>query len=119
MRIPNVDGYPNPKYALPNRCVINPSFHELLVFNRYGDGYIVTMKIKAPKPGIPPDPSLAEHFIQVNFPGSVQREKHYNMLQYQICAYSLARIFRLILSNKDSLNIEEYSVSQTTLDQVS
>ncbi|KAJ6658453.1 hypothetical protein lerEdw1_020157 [Lerista edwardsae] len=85
---------------------------------KYGDGYIVTMKIKAPKPGIPPDPSLAEHFIQVNFPGSVQREKHYNMLQYQICAYSLARIFRLILSNKDSLNIEEYSVSQTTLDQV-
>ncbi|XP_066480655.1 retinal-specific phospholipid-transporting ATPase ABCA4 [Tiliqua scincoides] len=85
---------------------------------KYGDGYIVTMKIKAPKPGIPPDPSLAEHFIQVNFPGSIQREKHYNMLQYQICAYSLARIFRLILSNKDSLNIEEYSVSQTTLDQV-
>ncbi|XP_053104297.1 retinal-specific phospholipid-transporting ATPase ABCA4 isoform X1 [Hemicordylus capensis] len=85
---------------------------------KYGDGYIVTMKIKAPKPGLPPDPSLAEHFIQVNFPGSIQREKHYNMLQYQICAYSLAKIFRLILSNRDNLNVEEYSVSQTTLDQV-
>ncbi|XP_062988617.1 retinal-specific phospholipid-transporting ATPase ABCA4 [Elgaria multicarinata webbii] len=85
---------------------------------KYGDGYIVTMKIKAPKPGLTPDLSLTEHFIQVNFPGSVQREKHYNMLQYQICAYSLARIFRLILSNKDNLNIEEYSVTQTTLDQV-
>ncbi|XP_060088217.1 retinal-specific phospholipid-transporting ATPase ABCA4 [Heteronotia binoei] len=85
---------------------------------KYGDGYIVTMKIKAPKPGLPPDPSLAEQFIQLNFPGSILREKHYNMLQYQICAYSLARIFRLILSNKDCLNIEEYSVSQTTLDQV-
>ncbi|XP_054835800.1 retinal-specific phospholipid-transporting ATPase ABCA4 [Eublepharis macularius] len=85
---------------------------------KYGDGYIVTMKIKAPKPGLPPDPSLAERFIQLNFPGSIQREKHYNMLQYQICAYSLARIFRLILSNKEYLNIEEYSVSQTTLDQV-
>ncbi|XP_060629951.2 retinal-specific phospholipid-transporting ATPase ABCA4 isoform X1 [Anolis sagrei] len=85
---------------------------------KYGDGYIVTMKMKAPKPGLPPDLSLAEHFIQVNFPGSVQREKHYNMLQYQICSYSLAKIFRLILSNKDVLNIEEYSVTQTTLDQV-
>ncbi|XP_077189048.1 retinal-specific phospholipid-transporting ATPase ABCA4 isoform X2 [Paroedura picta] len=85
---------------------------------KYGDGYIVSMKIKAPKPGLAPDPSLAEHFIQLNFPGSILREKHYNMLQYQICAYSLARIFRLILSNKDTLNIEEYSVSQTTLDQV-
>uniref|UniRef100_A0A8D2J234 P-type phospholipid transporter n=1 Tax=Varanus komodoensis TaxID=61221 RepID=A0A8D2J234_VARKO len=86
---------------------------------KYGDGYIVTMKIKPPKAGLMPDLSLTEHFIQVNFPGSVQREKHHNMLQYQICTCSLARIFRLILSNKDNLNIEEYSVTQTTLDQVS
>ncbi|XP_033006988.1 retinal-specific phospholipid-transporting ATPase ABCA4 [Lacerta agilis] len=85
---------------------------------KYGDGYIISMKIKASKPGLPPDLSLAEHFIEVNFPGSIQREKHHNMLQYQICACSLAKIFRLILSNKDNLNIEEYSVTQTTLDQV-
>ncbi|XP_044884673.1 retinal-specific phospholipid-transporting ATPase ABCA4 isoform X4 [Mauremys mutica] len=85
---------------------------------KFGDGYIVTMKIKAPKPGLCPDPSPAERFIQVNFPGSLQREKHYNMLQYQICSSSLARIFRLLISNKENLNIEDYSVSQTTLDQV-
>nr|XP_032628929.1 retinal-specific phospholipid-transporting ATPase ABCA4-like [Chelonoidis abingdonii] len=85
---------------------------------KFGDGYIVTMKIKAPKPGLCPDPSPAERFIQVNFPGSLQREKHYNMLQYQICSSSLARIFQLLISNKENLNIEEYSVSQTTLDQV-
>ncbi|KAG6934250.1 ATP-binding cassette, sub-family A (ABC1), member 4 [Chelydra serpentina] len=85
---------------------------------KFGDGYIVTMKIKASNPGLCPDPSPAEHFIQVNFPGSLQREKHYNMLQYQICSSSLARIFRLLISNKENLNIEEYSVSQTTLDQV-
>uniref|UniRef100_A0A452I3M1 P-type phospholipid transporter n=1 Tax=Gopherus agassizii TaxID=38772 RepID=A0A452I3M1_9SAUR len=85
---------------------------------KFGDGYIVTMKIKAPQPGLCPDPSPAERFIQVNFPGSLQREKHYNMLQYQICSSSLARIFRLLISNKENLNIEEYSVSQTTLDQV-
>lgn len=41
------------------------------------------------------------------------------MLQYQICSSSLAKIFRLIISNKENLHIEEYSVSQTTLDQVS
>lgn len=86
---------------------------------RFGDGYIVTLKIKAPKAGLPPDPSRAEEFIRINFPGSLQREKHYNMLQYQICSSSLAKIFRLIISNKENLHIEEYSVSQTTLDQVS
>lgn len=68
---------------------------------------------------MPPDPSRAEQFIRINFPGSLQREKHYNMLQYQICSSSLAKIFRLIISNKENLYIEEYSVSQTTLDQVS
>uniref|UniRef100_A0A8B9DR90 P-type phospholipid transporter n=1 Tax=Anser cygnoides TaxID=8845 RepID=A0A8B9DR90_ANSCY len=85
---------------------------------KFGDGYIVTLKIKAPKAGLPPDPSRAEQFIRINFPGSLQREKHYNMLQYQICSSSLAKIFRLIISNKENLHIEEYSVSQTTLDQV-
>ncbi|NXK26592.1 ABCA4 protein, partial [Arenaria interpres] len=85
---------------------------------KFGDGYIVTLKIKAPKSGLPPDPTPAEQFIRMNFPGSVQREKHYNMLQYQICSSSLAKIFRLIISNKENLHIEEYSVSQTTLDQV-
>ncbi|KAM4720611.1 retinal-specific phospholipid-transporting ATPase ABCA4 isoform 1-T1 [Rhinophrynus dorsalis] len=85
---------------------------------KFGDGYIVTMKVRAHKPGAVPDPGPAEKFIQTNFPGSLQREKHYNMLQYQISSSSLARIFQLLISNKDSLNIEEYSVSQTTLDQV-
>uniref|UniRef100_A0A8C3R7L0 ATP binding cassette subfamily A member 4 n=1 Tax=Cyanoderma ruficeps TaxID=181631 RepID=A0A8C3R7L0_9PASS len=85
---------------------------------QFGDGYIVTLKIKAPKSGLPPDPAPAEKFIRINFPGSLQREKHYNMLQYQICSSSLAKIFRLIISNKENLHIEEYSVSQTTLDQV-
>ncbi|KAM9379360.1 retinal-specific phospholipid-transporting ATPase ABCA4 [Phaethornis superciliosus] len=85
---------------------------------KFGDGYIVTLKIKAPKFGLPPDPTPAEQFIRMNFPGSLQREKHYNMLQYQICSSSLAKIFRLIVSNREKLHIEEYSVSQTTLDQV-
>lgn len=76
------------------------------------------MKLRAQKLGAVPDPGPVEKFIQANFPGSLQREKHYNMLQYQISSSSLAKIFQLLISNKDSLNIEEYSVSQTTLDQV-
>ncbi|XP_074118834.1 retinal-specific phospholipid-transporting ATPase ABCA4 isoform X3 [Sminthopsis crassicaudata] len=85
---------------------------------RFGDGYIVTMKIKPPKVGLLPDLNPAEQFLQANFPDSVQRERHYNMLQYRISSSSLARIFQLLISNKDSLYIEEYSVTQTTLDQV-
>ncbi|KAF0872871.1 ABCA4 protein, partial [Crocuta crocuta] len=86
---------------------------------KFGDGYIVTMKIKSPKEDLLPDLNPVEQFFQGNFPGSVQRERHYNMLQFQVSSSSLARIFRLLISHKDSLLIEEYSVTQTTLDQAS
>ncbi|XP_012781470.2 retinal-specific phospholipid-transporting ATPase ABCA4 [Ochotona princeps] len=85
---------------------------------KFGDGYIVTMKIRCPKDDVLPDLNPVEQFFQGNFPGSVQRERHYNMLQYQVSSSSLARIFQLLVSHKDSLCIEEYSVTQTTLDQV-
>ncbi|XP_068603937.1 retinal-specific phospholipid-transporting ATPase ABCA4-like [Brachionichthys hirsutus] len=85
---------------------------------KFGDGYVVTMKIRADKPGCAPDLNPAEAFMESTFPGCVQREKHYNTLQYKISSSSLARIFQMVLANKDKLNIEDYSVSQTTLDQV-
>ncbi|XP_026353368.1 retinal-specific phospholipid-transporting ATPase ABCA4 [Ursus arctos] len=85
---------------------------------KFGDGYIVTMKIRSPKEDLLPDLNPVEQFFQGNFPGSVQRERHYNMLQFQVPSSSLARIFRLLIAHKDSLLIEEYSVTQTTLDQV-
>lgn len=77
------------------------------------------MKIKSPKDDLLPDLNPVEQFFEGNFPGSVQRERHYNMLQFQVSSSSLARIFRLLVSHKDSLLIEEYSVTQTTLDQAS
>uniref|UniRef100_A0A8C9VJB0 ATP binding cassette subfamily A member 4 n=1 Tax=Scleropages formosus TaxID=113540 RepID=A0A8C9VJB0_SCLFO len=74
--------------------------------------------IRAAKPGAVPDLNPAEAFMESSFPGCVQREKHHNTLQYQIATSSLARVFQLVVSNKEKLNIEDYSVSQTTLDQV-
>nr|XP_054607334.1 retinal-specific phospholipid-transporting ATPase ABCA4 [Nothobranchius furzeri] len=85
---------------------------------KFGDGYVVTMKIRAAKPGSPPDLNPAEAFMESTFPGCIQREKHYNTLQYKISSSSLARIFQMVLANRVKLNIEDYSVSQTTLDQV-
>lgn len=76
------------------------------------------MKIRASKPGCAPDLNPAEAFMESTFPGCIQREKHYNTLQYKISSSSLARIFQMVLVNKEKLKIEDYSVSQTTLDQV-
>ncbi|CAL1580468.1 unnamed protein product [Knipowitschia caucasica] len=85
---------------------------------KFGEGYVVTMKIKAAKAGQSPELGPVESFMDSSFPGCVQREKHYNTLQYEISSSSLARIFQLVVSNKERLSIEDYSVSQTTLDQV-
>ncbi|CAN9502757.1 unnamed protein product [Ophioblennius macclurei] len=85
---------------------------------KFGDGYVVTMKVKAAKAGFSPELEPVESFMESSFPGCVQREKHYNTLQYEIASSSLARIFQLVAANKDRLSIEDYSVSQTTLDQV-
>uniref|UniRef100_A0A8C5HBZ0 ATP-binding cassette, sub-family A (ABC1), member 4a n=1 Tax=Gouania willdenowi TaxID=441366 RepID=A0A8C5HBZ0_GOUWI len=85
---------------------------------KFGDGYVVTMKVKAGKAGSSPDLNPAQVFMEKTFPGCIQRERHYNTLQYKVCSSSLARIFQTVLANKDHLNIEDYSVSQTTLDQV-
>ncbi|KAG7229040.1 hypothetical protein INR49_013159, partial [Caranx melampygus] len=85
---------------------------------KFGDGYVVTMKIKAAKVGMSPELEPVESFMESCFPGCVQREKHYNTLQYEIASSSLARIFQLVVANKERLSIEDYSVSQTTLDQV-
>ncbi|XP_062844042.1 retinal-specific phospholipid-transporting ATPase ABCA4 isoform X2 [Trichomycterus rosablanca] len=85
---------------------------------KFGDGYVVTMKIRADKPGSSPDLRPVEVFIEKNFPSCIQCEKHHSSLQYQISSSSLARVFQLLTANKDKLNIQDYSVSQTTLDQV-
>uniref|UniRef100_I3KQB3 P-type phospholipid transporter n=1 Tax=Oreochromis niloticus TaxID=8128 RepID=I3KQB3_ORENI len=77
---------------------------------KFGDGYVVTMKIKPAKAGLSPELEPVESFMETSFPGCVQREKHYNTLQYEIASSSLARIFQLVVANKDRLSIEDYSV---------
>ncbi|EPY76456.1 ATP-binding cassette sub-family A member 2 [Camelus ferus] len=104
-------------WGLPETLLLTGLSHAAACAPRFGDGYIVTMKVKCPKDDVLPDLGPVERFFQGSFPGSVQRERHYNMLQFQVSSSSLARIFRLLISHKDSLLIEEYSVTQTTLDQ--
>ncbi|XP_041064203.1 retinal-specific phospholipid-transporting ATPase ABCA4 [Carcharodon carcharias] len=85
---------------------------------KFGDGYVVTLKVQGTQPGASPDLNPAEVFFKSNFPNSLQIEKHHNMIQYKLSSSSLSKIFQLLISNKEQLKIDEYSVSQTTLDQV-
>ncbi|XP_034043869.1 phospholipid-transporting ATPase ABCA1-like isoform X1 [Thalassophryne amazonica] len=84
--------------------------------NRFGDGYTIILRVAGPDP----DLHQVMEFIEQQLPSSTLKEKHRNMLQYQLPSSltSLARIFALLSKNKEVLSIEDYSVSQTTLDQV-
>lgn len=60
-----------------------------------------------------------EEFITSTFRGAELLEAHHNMLQYQLKSRAkLSYIFGQLEKAKSLLNIEDYSVSQTTLDQV-
>lgn len=84
--------------------------------NRFGDGYTVIVRVGGSPPALKP----VEDFVRQRFPGSVLKEKHHNTLQYQLphSPGALANIFSQFTRHQQRLAIEDYSVSQTTLDQV-
>uniref|UniRef100_A0A3P8V611 P-type phospholipid transporter n=1 Tax=Cynoglossus semilaevis TaxID=244447 RepID=A0A3P8V611_CYNSE len=84
--------------------------------NRFGDGYTVTVRVGGSPPALKP----VEDFVEQTFAGSVLKEKHHNTLQYQLpyTPGALANIFSQFISHQQTLGVEDYSVSQTTLDQV-
>lgn len=82
---------------------------------RFGDGYTIIVRVA----GENPDMASVEEFITSTFRGAELLEAHHNMLQYQLKSRAkLSYIFGQLEKAKSLLNIEDYSVSQTTLDQV-
>uniref|UniRef100_A0A3Q3W1K1 P-type phospholipid transporter n=1 Tax=Mola mola TaxID=94237 RepID=A0A3Q3W1K1_MOLML len=83
--------------------------------NRFGDGYTIILRVAGPDPDLLP----VMKFIESELSGSTLKEKHRNMLQYQLPSSltSLTHIFSILAKNKETLRIEDYSVTQTTLDQ--
>ncbi|NXW61981.1 ABCA1 protein, partial [Eurystomus gularis] len=82
--------------------------------NRFGDGYTVVVRVGGP------GPAAVESLMQCRFPGIVLKERHGGLLQYQLPsrAGSLASIFSVLAAHRGPCHIEDYYVSQTTLDQV-
>lgn len=67
-----------------------------------------------------PGPELVESLMLHRFPGIVLKERHGGLLQFQLPsrAGSLASVFSVLAAHRGPCHIEDYSVSQTTLDQV-
>ncbi|XP_075415886.1 ATP-binding cassette sub-family A member 2 isoform X2 [Tenrec ecaudatus] len=83
--------------------------------NRFGDGYMITVRTKVSQ-----NVKDVVRFFNHNFPEAVLKERHHTKVQYQLKSQhiSLAQVFSRMEQVVGVLGIEDYSVSQTTLDNV-
>jgi len=83
---------------------------------RFGDGYTVTTHLSGDQPDIVP----VQQFMAETFGNCELREHHQNTLHYQLPAtdVTLAQIFSRMEHTRARFSIEDYAVTQTTLDQV-
>ncbi|XP_020558036.1 ATP-binding cassette sub-family A member 1 isoform X1 [Oryzias latipes] len=86
--------------------------------NRFGDGYTVILRLADTKSDTESCP--VDEYMTKSFPNIELKEQHQNVLQYHLPSHgcSLALIFDALANNCEELGVADFSVSQTTLDQV-
>ncbi|XP_025778776.1 ATP-binding cassette sub-family A member 13 [Puma concolor] len=94
------------------RCLGSPQHLK----SRFGDGY--TVKIWLCKETSPH--SVVSDCLKLHFPGIQFKGQRLNLLEYHVPKQweCLADLFRVLEGNKTFLNIQRYSINQTTLEQV-
>lgn len=83
---------------------------------KFGEGYTLICRVA----GLQPDTQPLKDYIANTFPGSTLKDEHQGYLHYQLIAENKtwANLFGIMEQAKKEFNIEDYSVSQTTLEQV-
>lgn len=83
--------------------------------SRFGFGYSVVIRCKDPEAT-----NKICDFMESTFPDSRMQEMHYNTVQYRIplVGIKLSYIFGSLERNRDHLQIEDFSVNQTNLEDI-
>ena len=100
------------------KCLASPQHLK----SKYGDGYTLIAKVGGTgASGLDVNMGpLSEHVERV-FPGSVLKDVHHGLVQYHIPrspSVSFAALFAAMEDVRDQLSVDDYCVSQTTLEQV-
>ncbi|XP_064228883.1 glucosylceramide transporter ABCA12 [Aotus nancymaae] len=84
--------------------------------SRFGRGFTVKVHLKNTKVSM----ETLTKFMQMHFPKTYLKDQHLSMLEYHVpvTAGGVANIFDLLETNKTALNITNFLVSQTTLEEV-
>eukprot|EP00123_Amoebidium_parasiticum_P018720 comp24269_c0_seq1/m.45256 comp24269_c0_seq1/g.45256 ORF comp24269_c0_seq1/g.45256 comp24269_c0_seq1/m.45256 type:complete len:1770 (-) comp24269_c0_seq1:99-5408(-) len=83
--------------------------------SRFGQGYTVSLKLP-----FGADTGNVKDFMATTFPGSELKEEHHGLLNYNLPQEGMlwSQIFGQLEKGKKTLGLEDYSVSQTTLEQI-
>jgi len=95
---------------------------------KFGEGYSLIIKLRVQPAGKESSEASLEaqtraltKYITSTFPGSQLKEQHYGRVYYQIArapGLTWAQLFGVVERASSTYDIEDYSVSQTTLEQV-
>ncbi|KAJ8962463.1 hypothetical protein NQ317_001546, partial [Molorchus minor] len=90
--------------------------------DKFAEGYTLVIKVKkVHEDSTDVDVERIERFIQQHFPGAKLREKHQELINYYITDKSVpwSKMFGVLEEGKrGDLNIEDYSLGQSSLEQV-
>ncbi|TRY96422.1 hypothetical protein DNTS_021457 [Danionella cerebrum] len=88
--------------------------------SKFGSGYTLLAKVRMESEMDQMDLQLFKDFIQSTFPGSLLKDEHQGMVHYHLTDRSLtwAQVFGVLETAKEKYSIEDYCVSQISLEQV-
>jgi len=92
--------------------------------SKYGDGYTLVAKVGGggtDASGLDVNVGPLSQHVERVFPGSVLKDVHHGLVQYHIPrspSVSFAALFSTMEDVRAQLSVEDYSISQTTLEQV-
>lgn len=91
------------------RCLGSPQ----QLKSTYGKGYRLKVRVSS-------HPEAVREYVRQNFVDSVLKEDNYSTLVYQLptAGMELSKAFELMEKARETLDIQDYSLSQTTLDDV-
>jgi len=88
--------------------------------SKFGDGYTLIAKVMSDASGHV-DVAPLRHHIEQLFPGSALKDAHHGLVQYHIPrspSVSLPTLFSTMEEIRGQFSVDDYSISQTTLEQV-
>uniref|UniRef100_A0A3Q2PCC7 ATP binding cassette subfamily A member 3 n=2 Tax=Percomorphaceae TaxID=1489872 RepID=A0A3Q2PCC7_FUNHE len=88
--------------------------------SKFGSGYTLLAKIHKEEDMEDSDLQLFKDFIESTFPGSQLKDEHQGMVHYHLTDKTLtwAQVFGTLEAAKEKYRIEDYCVSQISLEQV-